>query len=186
MSKRVKRDSIARVSDEEEPLRPHLHEHLDHENEEESFLSQAYIDHEHERVNTTAYHTGVSHDTAHNHDDDKSIENKGSCTSSNDCHHKHVDHHLSLGILDTDDHCGECQCESQYPQSRNLERYNSSSTNDVHTHSHGFLLLKERQLSVYLLEVGIFTHSVLVGITLGTSRSEFTSLLIALSFHQYF
>ncbi|ORY93609.1 Zinc/iron permease [Syncephalastrum racemosum] len=44
-----------------------------------------------------------------------------------------------------------------------------------------------RWLSTVLLELGILAHSVIIGITLGVSaQGEFTGLLIALCFHQFF
>lgn len=44
-----------------------------------------------------------------------------------------------------------------------------------------------RQITAYILEFGIALHSLIIGITLGvTGGSEFISLLIAISFHQFF
>ena len=55
-------------------------------------------------------------------------------------------------------------------------------------HAHSVLMsLSEQQVSAYLLELGVMSHSVIIGLTLGiTTGREFTSLLIALSFHQFF
>ncbi|KAI8148539.1 Zinc/iron permease [Fennellomyces sp. T-0311] len=45
----------------------------------------------------------------------------------------------------------------------------------------------KRWLSTMVLEFGILTHSVIIGITLGVcSQDEFTGLLIAVCFHQFF
>ncbi|KAG0018895.1 high-affinity Zn(2+) transporter zrt1 [Entomortierella chlamydospora] len=58
-----------------------------------------------------------------------------------------------------------------------------------HSHAHGLSLLDEsqRKISTYILEGGIATHSVIIGISLGVATSsEFTGLLIALVFHQFF
>ncbi|KAF9356979.1 high-affinity Zn(2+) transporter zrt1 [Mortierella sp. NVP85] len=58
-----------------------------------------------------------------------------------------------------------------------------------HSHSHGLSLLDEsqRRISTYILEAGIAAHSVIIGVSLGVSTgSEFTGLLIALVFHQFF
>lgn len=42
-------------------------------------------------------------------------------------------------------------------------------------------------VGIYMLEAGIIFHSVLIGVTLGvTSGSSFNTLLVALSFHQFF
>ena len=44
-----------------------------------------------------------------------------------------------------------------------------------------------KRITVVLLEIGIASHSVIIGITLGVSTgSEFVALLIALCFHQFF
>jgi zinc transporter 1/2/3 len=54
-------------------------------------------------------------------------------------------------------------------------------------HTHALLLLSgEKQLSIFLLELSIAVHSILVGMTLGLAREEFVTLWIALSFHQFF
>eukprot|EP00835_Amoeboradix_gromovi_P000466 NODE_16_length_41655_cov_0.272813.p17 type:complete len:236 gc:universal NODE_16_length_41655_cov_0.272813:27837-27130(-) len=42
------------------------------------------------------------------------------------------------------------------------------------------------RLTICLLELGIATHSVIVGLTLGVTVNEFEILLIALGFHQFF
>lgn len=58
-----------------------------------------------------------------------------------------------------------------------------------HSHAHGLSLLDEsqRRISTYILEAGIAAHSVIIGVSLGVSTgSEFTGLLIALVFHQFF
>ncbi|KAF8940467.1 Zinc/iron permease [Dissophora ornata] len=58
-----------------------------------------------------------------------------------------------------------------------------------HSHAHGLSLLDEsqRRISTYILEAGIAAHSVIIGVSLGVSTgSEFTGLLIALIFHQFF
>ena len=60
-------------------------------------------------------------------------------------------------------------------------------SDDIEDHNHGMLFLrKEKQLTAFLLELGVVSHSVIVGITLGVSTDEFKSLFIALSFHQFF
>ncbi|KAG9321676.1 hypothetical protein KVV02_004080 [Mortierella alpina] len=58
-----------------------------------------------------------------------------------------------------------------------------------HSHAHGLSILDEsqRRISTYILEAGIAAHSVIIGVSLGVSTgSEFTGLLIALVFHQFF
>ncbi|KAI9244181.1 Zinc/iron permease [Phascolomyces articulosus] len=59
--------------------------------------------------------------------------------------------------------------------------------NTSSSHQSESLMDTKRWLSTVVLEVGILTHSVIIGITLGvTGQDEFTGLLIALSFHQFF
>ncbi|KAJ2077059.1 hypothetical protein H4R24_005351 [Coemansia sp. RSA 988] len=46
---------------------------------------------------------------------------------------------------------------------------------------------RRRRLSTYILELGIALHSIIVGMTLAvTGGSEFKTLLVAISFHQFF
>lgn len=56
-------------------------------------------------------------------------------------------------------------------------------------HTHNLILAHRhrRQITVYILEMGIATHSFIIGLALGVSRgSEMTALMIALAFHQFF
>ncbi|KAK9761587.1 hypothetical protein K7432_013413 [Basidiobolus ranarum] len=64
---------------------------------------------------------------------------------------------------------------------------NACAVNE-HCHAHGSLMdLENRRISTYLLELGIALHSVLIGISVGVaSGTEFTPLLIAVVFHQFF
>ncbi|KAJ2722554.1 hypothetical protein GGI07_003261 [Coemansia sp. Benny D115] len=58
-----------------------------------------------------------------------------------------------------------------------------------HVHAPVFLDMDQRrkQLSTYILELGIALHSVIVGMTLAvTGGTEFKTLLAAISFHQFF
>ncbi|KAJ8331057.1 hypothetical protein QVD99_001140 [Batrachochytrium dendrobatidis] len=55
-----------------------------------------------------------------------------------------------------------------------------------HTHGGALMYGGEKQLVVYLLELGIASHSIIIGLTLGVATDEFTTLLIALCFHQFF
>lgn len=55
-----------------------------------------------------------------------------------------------------------------------------------HEHS-DILLLTERKISTYILEFGILSHSIFIGLSLGVaSGPEFIPLLIAVLFHQFF
>jgi len=62
---------------------------------------------------------------------------------------------------------------------------------EVHGHDHAeigdLILVKEKHVSTYILELGIASHSVIIGLTLGVSTEpEFHALLVALTFHQFF
>ncbi|KAG2185663.1 hypothetical protein INT44_002456 [Umbelopsis vinacea] len=61
---------------------------------------------------------------------------------------------------------------------------------ESHGHDHGDILLlaaQRKDLSTFILELGITFHSVIIGVALGVSPGdEFTGLLIALCFHQFF
>ncbi|KAI8800416.1 Zinc/iron permease [Cladochytrium replicatum] len=60
---------------------------------------------------------------------------------------------------------------------------------DGHGHGHHieYQMIKERHSTVYVLELGVASHSVIIGIILGFARgAEFSALLIALCFHQFF
>lgn len=60
---------------------------------------------------------------------------------------------------------------------------------DGHVHSAGFLEHEQslRNIGTFILELGIVMHSIIIGITLGSTDNEsFTTLLIALVFHQFF
>lgn len=126
------------------------------------------------RKDTKTSDSLTAKDTHNQKNHHPNIQNQDFVESSGSgcCVQDHVEHHIDLGVLDTDEYCGEDS--AHHP--------NNNNSNNHHTH--GLSLLKERQLSVYLLEIGIFSHSVLIGITLGIAGSEFVSLLIALCFHQ--
>lgn len=66
---------------------------------------------------------------------------------------------------------------------------NSIDFHDESTHYHGAAFQDNgegHKISTYLLELGIALHSVLIGLTLGTTTDSFTALFIALCFHQFF
>jgi len=73
-------------------------------------------------------------------------------------------------------------------------RNGSGSSQDdyeVHGHDHAeigdLILVKEKHVSTYILELGIASHSIIIGLTLGVSTEpEFHALLVALTFHQFF
>eukprot|EP01118_Nematostelium_gracile_P011585 TRINITY_DN4136_c0_g1_i1.p1 TRINITY_DN4136_c0_g1~~TRINITY_DN4136_c0_g1_i1.p1 ORF type:complete len:372 (+),score=89.23 TRINITY_DN4136_c0_g1_i1:63-1118(+) len=58
-----------------------------------------------------------------------------------------------------------------------------------HEHGHGLILSREShesRIATYILEMGVASHSIIIGVALGVARAEFRSLLIALVFHQFF
>jgi zinc transporter 1/2/3 len=57
---------------------------------------------------------------------------------------------------------------------------------DHHNHSHGGLLVHSTSVSVIMLEIGMSFHSILIGVSLGITTTDFVVLLIAISFHQFF
>lgn len=60
---------------------------------------------------------------------------------------------------------------------------------DESTHYHGAAFQDNgdgHKISTYLLELGIALHSVLIGLTLGTTTDSFVALFVALCFHQFF
>ncbi|KAG1140829.1 hypothetical protein G6F37_008919 [Rhizopus arrhizus] len=67
---------------------------------------------------------------------------------------------------------------------------NAHHIGDEHGHTHGVFLEGDealKHIGTYILELGIIMHSILIGITLAvTDKNEFTTLLIALVFHQFF
>jgi zinc transporter 1/2/3 len=76
------------------------------------------------------------------------------------------------------------------PLKRSRHGHHSHHHEEDESHVHTLLLDKDsanRRVTTYMLELGIATHSVIIGITLGVSRgSEFQGLLIALTCHQFF
>ncbi|KAG9068777.1 high-affinity Zn(2+) transporter zrt1 [Linnemannia hyalina] len=76
-------------------------------------------------------------------------------------------------------------------QSRHHDHDQHLDQNDALFHSHLQNLAlpsdAQKRISTYILEAGVATHSVIIGVTLGVSSgSEFIGLLIALLFHQFF
>ena len=58
-----------------------------------------------------------------------------------------------------------------------------------HDHAHTSRMARLRKrVTVMVLDLGIAVHSVIIGMTLGVQSdgSTFTTLLVALSFHQFF
>ncbi|KAL0090781.1 Zinc/iron permease [Phycomyces blakesleeanus] len=70
------------------------------------------------------------------------------------------------------------------------EHHHDGFSTDGHIHSAGFLENDEkmmRNMGTFILELGILVHSIIIGITVGTTGNHgFITLLIALVFHQFF
>ncbi|KAJ3005672.1 high-affinity Zn(2+) transporter zrt1, partial [Thoreauomyces humboldtii] len=66
-----------------------------------------------------------------------------------------------------------------------VHRASQAHAHDAHVHS---LVLAdaEKTMTTYVLELGIASHSIIIGLTLGAARDEFRTLFIALCFHQFF
>ncbi|KAJ3330324.1 hypothetical protein HDU76_005964 [Blyttiomyces sp. JEL0837] len=107
-------------------------------------------------------------------------------------HSEHVQHGDSNIIVNTSAGTGK---------SSDIETGDASTTaanveadacdNDVNVlaeeHAHHFIFVQEKHVTTYILEMGIATHSIIIGLALGVARgSEFKSLIVALVFHQFF
>ncbi|KAI9030742.1 Zinc/iron permease [Phycomyces nitens] len=70
------------------------------------------------------------------------------------------------------------------------EHSHDGFSTEGHVHSAGFLENDEkmmRNMGTFILELGILVHSIIIGITVGTTGNHgFITLLIALVFHQFF
>ncbi|KAJ3045427.1 hypothetical protein HDV00_010297 [Rhizophlyctis rosea] len=68
-----------------------------------------------------------------------------------------------------------------------VHQHSDGETGDHAGHAHGLALEEaEKRIATYALELGVAIHSVIIGVTLGAARGQFISLLIALTFHQFF
>ncbi|KAJ2834936.1 hypothetical protein GGI24_000125 [Coemansia furcata] len=72
-------------------------------------------------------------------------------------------------------------------EERRTDKIPVSGLPHAHVHAPVFVDWRRKQLSTYILELGIALHSVIVGMTLAvTGGTEFKTLLAAISFHQFF
>ncbi|KAJ3173939.1 high-affinity Zn(2+) transporter zrt1 [Geranomyces variabilis] len=67
-----------------------------------------------------------------------------------------------------------------------VHRNSHAHADDAHVHSLVLADAAEKTMTTYILELGIASHSIIIGLTLGAAREEFRSLFIALCFHQFF
>ncbi|KAJ3099420.1 high-affinity Zn(2+) transporter zrt1 [Phlyctochytrium planicorne] len=73
---------------------------------------------------------------------------------------------------------------TKIPSKTMAELHTGASSDD---HGHHLILLEEKRVTTYILELGIATHSVIIGLALGVTRgAEVKSLFAALVFHQFF
>ncbi|CAO3655457.1 unnamed protein product [Mucor hiemalis] len=78
---------------------------------------------------------------------------------------------------------------NQHQHTSEHEHNHTGINEDGHVHSAGFLENDQslRHIGTLILEFGIVMHSIIIGITLGTTdSSSFNTLFIALIFHQFF
>lgn len=81
------------------------------------------------------------------------------------------------------------ELETANKHNHHYEHNHHGINEDGHVHSAGFLEHDQsvRNIGTFILELGIVMHSIIIGITLGTTDSNsFQTLLIALVFHQFF
>ncbi|CAF1295812.1 unnamed protein product [Rotaria magnacalcarata] len=82
----------------------------------------------------------------------------------------------------------EIDCSASQNGTKSAQCDNTSDHHHHH-HHHGAAFHDDNQskkISTYLLEFGIALHSILIGLTLGTTTESFVALFIALVFHQFF
>ncbi|KAI8591448.1 Zinc/iron permease [Geranomyces variabilis] len=72
------------------------------------------------------------------------------------------------------------------PEPHAVHRNSHAHADDAHVHSLVLADAAEKTMTTYILELGIASHSIIIGLTLGAAREEFRSLFIALCFHQFF
>jgi zinc transporter 1/2/3 len=96
---------------------------------------------------------------------------------------------LADGKLNERSHIQDSQIQGQQ-RALNAHEHNHNGINeDGHVHSAGFLEHEQslRNIGTFILELGIVMHSIIIGITLGTTDTDsFNTLFIALIFHQFF
>jgi len=106
-------------------------------------------------------------------------------------HNKAIDTAVKEVLELKDAEKGEQQQQQQQHQHHHDhahgEEGHAHGHDDGHTHGHELILRKEQHVSTYILEVGIASHSIIIGVALGVARDpEFHSLIVALVFHQFF
>lgn len=94
------------------------------------------------------------------------------------------------GRIDVEDSAA-CQKEisEKVEAHSNHQHSHSGISQDSCAHSAGFLENNQslRNVSTFILEIGIIMHSIIIGLTLGNADStSFETLLVALCFHQFF
>lgn len=91
----------------------------------------------------------------------------------------HEEHIHIRSVRSLDEVRDEVKCHSFMPPRLSIEHHD-------HAH-HGLILKSNKHLGVYMLELGIASHSIMIGLALGTSSSdEFLVLLGAITIHQFF
>ncbi|KAG9066103.1 high-affinity Zn(2+) transporter zrt1 [Linnemannia hyalina] len=119
----------------------------------------------------------TSCDSVHTPQEDVKYSDSSITKTVSNHQHDHAHHHHDHDTKQADSHSHQDKSHHHHTQEVG------------HSHAHGLSLLDEsqRRISTYILEAGIAAHSVIIGVSLGVSTgSEFTGLLIALVFHQFF
>ena len=128
--------------------------------------SHRHSDHHHHHHHDHHHHHHHDHHQSHHHDQDTDSEEIVSISLPEASYTPKDHNHL---------HIIECKSVLRKPSSL------SASSKDMTPHS------KLKRLQTIILEVGILTHSLIIGLTLGlTPDSLFPTLLLAISFHQFF
>eukprot|EP01119_Soliformovum_irregulare_P001468 TRINITY_DN1116_c0_g1_i1.p1 TRINITY_DN1116_c0_g1~~TRINITY_DN1116_c0_g1_i1.p1 ORF type:complete len:393 (+),score=62.80 TRINITY_DN1116_c0_g1_i1:48-1181(+) len=101
-------------------------------------------------------------------------------TSTTDLKEKEVD----LPKTDDEAEKGTSKTEAEHSHSHSHSHHHD----DGHAHAGELLFAqKEHEVSTYILELGIVSHSIIIGIALGVAVApDFEPLLIAIVFHQFF
>jgi zinc transporter 1/2/3 len=97
--------------------------------------------------------------------------------------------HLIEFVVVSSVKCKFSKAAQGHPQDNKSEEEGHSTPHDHHHgHTHSlFLETTERKISTYILEFGIATHSIFIGLSLGlASGPEFIPLLVAITIHQVF
>ncbi|ORZ16904.1 Zinc/iron permease [Absidia repens] len=114
--------------------------------------------------------------------------------SNHECSNNTINHAVTITTgrppLGNTASMGSSATTAQFVYEKNDQRQQEGQNHHHgHVHSAGFLDNENafKDINTIILELGIVMHSIIIGITLAnTQMTEFTTLLIALIFHQFF